>query len=173
MFFLQQAVVLMILILTLRMHESAPPAQFRNSNVEPEAVSAAHQRPDGNLPLQPGQRRAEAVVSAKTERQMPVGIARQISVWAQDTITNVFSTTKSMTSLAALVDRGELDLDATVATARDGPRRPAAPQIDLQCMPIGGMIRVIGDPIPEIFGASSAFSGTSSAQGHWDNASHG
>ena len=37
--------------------------------------------------------------------------------WAQDTITNVFSTTKSMTSLAALVlvDRGELDLDATVA----------------------------------------------------------
>ena len=37
--------------------------------------------------------------------------------WAEDTITNVFSTTKSMTSLAALVlvDRGELDLDATVA----------------------------------------------------------
>jgi len=37
--------------------------------------------------------------------------------WAQDTITNVFSTTKCMTSLAALVlvDRGELDLDATVA----------------------------------------------------------
>ena len=37
--------------------------------------------------------------------------------WTEDTITNVFSTTKSMTSLAALVlvDRGELDLDATVA----------------------------------------------------------
>ena len=37
--------------------------------------------------------------------------------WAEDTITNVFSTTKCMTSLAALVlvDRGELDLDATVA----------------------------------------------------------
>src|SRR6476619_4323347 len=37
--------------------------------------------------------------------------------WAEDTITNVFSTTKAMTSLAALVlvDRGELDLDATVA----------------------------------------------------------
>ena len=38
--------------------------------------------------------------------------------WTEHTITNVFSTTKSMTSLAALVlvDRGELDLDATVAS---------------------------------------------------------
>src|SRR3954468_2534118 len=37
--------------------------------------------------------------------------------WAEDTITCVFSTTKTMTSLAALVlaDRGELDLDANVA----------------------------------------------------------
>ena len=37
--------------------------------------------------------------------------------WTENTITSVFSTTKSMTSLAALVlvDRGELDLDATVA----------------------------------------------------------
>ena len=37
--------------------------------------------------------------------------------WAEDTIANVFSTTKTMTALAALVlvDRGELDLDATVA----------------------------------------------------------
>jgi CubicO group peptidase (beta-lactamase class C family) len=37
--------------------------------------------------------------------------------WAHDTIICVFSTTKTMTSLAALVlvDRGELDLDATVA----------------------------------------------------------
>jgi CubicO group peptidase (beta-lactamase class C family) len=37
--------------------------------------------------------------------------------WAENTITNIFSTTKCMTSLAALVlvDRGELDLDATVA----------------------------------------------------------
>jgi CubicO group peptidase (beta-lactamase class C family) len=38
--------------------------------------------------------------------------------WAENTITCVFSTTKTMTSLAALVlvDRGELDLDANVAT---------------------------------------------------------
>ena len=38
--------------------------------------------------------------------------------WGENTITNVFSTTKAMTSLAALVlvDRGELDLDATVAS---------------------------------------------------------
>lgn len=37
--------------------------------------------------------------------------------WGEDTITNVFSTTKTMTALAALVlvDRGELDLDASVA----------------------------------------------------------
>ena len=37
--------------------------------------------------------------------------------WGENTIANVFSTTKAMTSLAALVlvDRGELDLDATVA----------------------------------------------------------
>jgi CubicO group peptidase (beta-lactamase class C family) len=37
--------------------------------------------------------------------------------WGQDTIICVFSTTKTMTSLAALVlvDRGELDLDASVA----------------------------------------------------------
>ena len=37
--------------------------------------------------------------------------------WTENTIANVFSTTKSMTSLAALVlvDRGELDLDANVA----------------------------------------------------------
>ena len=38
--------------------------------------------------------------------------------WGENTITNVFSTTKCMTSLAALVlvDRGELDLDTTAAT---------------------------------------------------------
>ncbi len=37
--------------------------------------------------------------------------------WTEKTITNVFSTTKTMTALAALVliDRGELDLDAKVA----------------------------------------------------------
>ena len=37
--------------------------------------------------------------------------------WCENTITNVFSTTKTMTSLAALVlvDRDELDVDATVA----------------------------------------------------------
>ena len=37
--------------------------------------------------------------------------------WQQDTLTNVWSTTKAMTSLAAhiLVDRGELDPDAPVA----------------------------------------------------------
>ena len=37
--------------------------------------------------------------------------------WIDSTITNVFSTTKTMTALAALalVDRGELDLDANVA----------------------------------------------------------
>ena len=37
--------------------------------------------------------------------------------WTENTIANVFSTTKTMTALAALVlaDRGELDLDATVA----------------------------------------------------------
>jgi len=37
--------------------------------------------------------------------------------WTADTVTNVWSNTKSMTSLAALilVDRGELDVDATVA----------------------------------------------------------
>jgi CubicO group peptidase (beta-lactamase class C family) len=38
--------------------------------------------------------------------------------WTENTITNVFSTTKAMTSLAALVlvDRGELDLDESVAS---------------------------------------------------------
>src|SRR2546423_431581 len=38
--------------------------------------------------------------------------------WSENTITCGFSTTKTMTSLAALVlvDRGELDLDANVAT---------------------------------------------------------
>jgi CubicO group peptidase (beta-lactamase class C family) len=38
--------------------------------------------------------------------------------WTEHTITNVFSTTKTMTALAALVlvDRGELDLDANVAS---------------------------------------------------------
>lgn len=37
--------------------------------------------------------------------------------WTENTITNVFSTTKTMTAVAALVlvDRGELDLDANVA----------------------------------------------------------
>ena len=49
--------------------------------------------------------------------------------WTENTITNVFSTTKCMTSLAALVlvDRGELDLDANVARywpeSRPGARR--------------------------------------------------
>ena len=37
--------------------------------------------------------------------------------WTEDTITNVWSSTKTITSLAALmlVDRGELDVDAPVA----------------------------------------------------------
>src|SRR3954468_8163360 len=37
--------------------------------------------------------------------------------WSQDTITNVWSSTKTVTSLAALMlaDRGELDVDAPVA----------------------------------------------------------
>ena len=37
--------------------------------------------------------------------------------WSEDTITNVWSSTKTVTSLAALmlVDRGELDVDAPVA----------------------------------------------------------
>jgi CubicO group peptidase (beta-lactamase class C family) len=44
-------------------------------------------------------------------------VARTVP-WTEHTITNVFSTTKTMTALAALVlvDRGELDLDATVGT---------------------------------------------------------
>ena len=43
--------------------------------------------------------------------------ARTVPWMAENTIANVFSTTKTMTALAALVlvDRGELDLDATVA----------------------------------------------------------
>ena len=45
---------------------------------------------------------------ADTERTIP---------WGRDTITNVWSTTKTMTALAALVlvDRGELDIHAPVA----------------------------------------------------------
>ena len=40
--------------------------------------------------------------------------------WERDTITNVWSTTKTMTALAALVlvDRGELDLDAMPSEIR-------------------------------------------------------
>ena len=40
------------------------------------------------------------------------------TAWARDTITNVWSTTKTMAALSALVlvDRGELDVDAPVAT---------------------------------------------------------
>ena len=45
---------------------------------------------------------------ADTERTRP---------WERDTITNVWSSTKTMTALSALVlaDRGELDVDAPVA----------------------------------------------------------
>ena len=44
------------------------------------------------------------------------GQARTVP-WSQDTITHVWSSTKTVTSLAALilVDRGELDVDAPVA----------------------------------------------------------
>src|SRR3954447_22180692 len=44
--------------------------------------------------------------------------AAQTTPWAEDTITNVWSTTKTMTNLCALVlaDRGELDVYAPVAT---------------------------------------------------------
>lgn len=43
--------------------------------------------------------------------------ATRTAQWERDTITNVFSTTKTMTALCALIlaDRGELDLDAAVA----------------------------------------------------------
>jgi len=51
--------------------------------------------------------------------------------WTQDTITNVWSTTKTVTSLAALmlVDRGELDVDAPVA--RYWPQFAAAGKQDV------------------------------------------
>src|SRR3954467_9790878 len=43
--------------------------------------------------------------------------AARTARWERDTLTNVFSTTKTMTALCALVlaDRGDLDLDAPVA----------------------------------------------------------
>ncbi|MFE2215966.1 serine hydrolase domain-containing protein [Streptomyces canus] len=43
--------------------------------------------------------------------------AARTALWERDTITNVFSTTKTMTALCALIlaDRGELDVDAPVA----------------------------------------------------------
>ena len=43
--------------------------------------------------------------------------AKKTEPWEQDTITNVFSTTKTMVALSALIlaDRGDLDLDAPVA----------------------------------------------------------
>lgn len=43
--------------------------------------------------------------------------AARTAAWESDTITNVWSTTKTMTALCALIlaDRGELDLDAPVA----------------------------------------------------------
>src|SRR5438034_8387274 len=43
--------------------------------------------------------------------------ADRSTAWQQDTITNVWSVTKTMTALCALIlaDRGELDLDAPVA----------------------------------------------------------
>lgn len=52
--------------------------------------------------------------------------------WGEDTITNVFSITKTVTSLAALVlvDRGELDLDATVA--RYWPEFAASGKADIK-----------------------------------------
>jgi CubicO group peptidase (beta-lactamase class C family) len=45
--------------------------------------------------------------------------------WQRDTIVATFSTTKTMTTLAALIlaDRGELDLDAPVARPRLRRRR--------------------------------------------------
>ena len=44
--------------------------------------------------------------------------AERTRPWERDTITNVWSTTKTMTALCALIlaDRGEIDLDAPVAT---------------------------------------------------------
>src|SRR3954467_13806580 len=43
--------------------------------------------------------------------------AARTVAWERDTITNVWSTTKTMTALCALIlaDRGDLDLDAPVA----------------------------------------------------------
>src|SRR5262245_66067215 len=48
--------------------------------------------------------------------------AARTRAWERDTIVNVFSTTKAMTTLAAhlLVDRGLLDLDEPVAPYRPG-----------------------------------------------------
>ena len=43
--------------------------------------------------------------------------AERTHPWERDTITNVWSTTKTMTALCALIlaDRGDIDLDAPVA----------------------------------------------------------
>jgi CubicO group peptidase (beta-lactamase class C family) len=59
--------------------------------------------------------------------------------WTENTITCVFSTTKTMTALAALVlvDRGELDLDANVAAY--WPEFAAA--TSMAASAIGGLMR--------------------------------
>ena len=51
--------------------------------------------------------------------------AARTKQWAEDTIVNVWSSTKTVTSLAALmlVDRGLLDLNTPVASVLAGVRR--------------------------------------------------
>src|ERR1700675_726748 len=60
-----------------------------------------------------------ATVDGETVADLWGGFADEAGTrpWAKDTIVNVYSTTKTMTALTALVlaDRGELDFDAPVA----------------------------------------------------------
>ena len=76
--------------------------------------------------------------------------AERTRPWAEDTIVNVYSTTKTMTALTALVlaDRGELDLHAPVATywpefAQAGKERITTAQLLAHSAGLSGLAELV------------------------------
>ena len=59
-------------------HQPGPAAQALRRHGQPQVRNPAQQRVDGDLPLQPGQRCAQAVMHALAERQVPVRLPRDV-----------------------------------------------------------------------------------------------
>src|ERR1700712_2004930 len=97
-----------------------------------------------------------------------VAAADRPSPWQRDTITNVFSVTKTMTALCALVlvDRGDLDLDAPVT--RYWPEFPATDGLVRHVLPHTAGVPDWGGRVEELYDWPAATARLAGEKPQWE-----